>query len=106
MYRGFEDFFRGSEEAIRERQRSYLPLLAGRGPARDVGCGRGEMLELLRDQGTDAIGIDLDEGMVARCRAKGLDRVELRDAVEYLQAAEEGIDRRRVRRAGDRALPV
>jgi len=47
-YRGFEDTFRGAEEFIRERQRPYLDLLAGRSPVLDLGCGRGEFLELAR----------------------------------------------------------
>jgi 2-polyprenyl-3-methyl-5-hydroxy-6-metoxy-1,4-benzoquinol methylase len=89
VYVGFEDFFRGREEAIRERQRAYLPLLQGRAPVLDVGCGRGEMLEMLRDDGTEAHGIDLDPAMVEHGRAKGL-QVEMGDAVTYLEGLRDG----------------
>ncbi len=85
VYRGFEEIFRGSEEFIRERQRVYVDVLDGRQPVLDVGCGRGEFLELLRAAGIPAKGIDIDRGMVDRCRAKGLD-VEHADAVEYVAA--------------------
>jgi SAM-dependent methyltransferase len=61
-----------------------VPLLHEHGPVLDVGCGRGELLELLREAGTEARGIDLDHGMVDRSRRKGLD-VELADAVAYLE---------------------
>jgi SAM-dependent methyltransferase len=56
---------------IRERQRYYLPFLAGHAPVLDLGCGRAEMLDLLTEQGIPAQGVDVDEGMVARARAKG-----------------------------------
>jgi SAM-dependent methyltransferase len=89
-YVGFEDFFRGPEELIRERQLAYMPLLSGRAPVLDIGCGRGEMLELLRDRGIEAAGIDIDPAMVEHCRAKGLERVQVADAVGYLEATGAG----------------
>lgn len=88
VYRGFEDAFRGTEAEIGERQRAYLPLLAA--PLLDVGCGRGELLELLAERGIAAEGIDLDAGMVDHCRGKGLENVTRADAVEYLEAAAPG----------------
>jgi SAM-dependent methyltransferase len=72
-YRAFEDIFRGSEKFIRDRQRFYVPLLESHAPVLDVGCGRGELLELLRDATIDARGVDIDPGMVTRCLEKGLD---------------------------------
>ncbi|MGH2867361.1 MAG: class I SAM-dependent methyltransferase [Solirubrobacteraceae bacterium] len=89
VYLGFEDAFRGSEDQIRSRQRAYPPLLEGRMPVLDVGCGRGEFLELLRDAGIDAQGVDIDPAMVQRCRDKGLDRVELGDAGSHLEGLED-----------------
>jgi 2-polyprenyl-3-methyl-5-hydroxy-6-metoxy-1,4-benzoquinol methylase len=83
-YVAFEDVFRLSEDVIRERQRPYLSLLGGREPVLDAGCGRGEFLELLRIMGVPARGVDLDPGMVARSRAKGL-TVDHDDAVAYLE---------------------
>lgn len=71
-YADFEDTYRGSEEFVRDRLVSYVSLVAD-GPVLDVGCGRGEFLELMTDAGIAARGIDLDESMAARARAKGLD---------------------------------
>jgi 2-polyprenyl-3-methyl-5-hydroxy-6-metoxy-1,4-benzoquinol methylase len=88
-YLAFEDVFRGSEERVRELQRPYLAIVGDRAPVLDVGCGRGELLELLRDAGVEAAGADTDAGMVERCRAKGL-AVERADAVEALRAREDG----------------
>src|SRR4029453_16512644 len=50
----------------------------------DVGCGRGEFLELLRDRGVRARGIDINPAMVAVCRGKGL-QAETGDALAYLR---------------------
>ena len=83
-YRDFEDIFRGEEAFIRERQRVYLPLLAEDGPVLDAGSGRGEFLDLLAEQGVEAVGVDLDRGMVERCEAKGHD-VVFADVIEYLR---------------------
>jgi glycosyltransferase involved in cell wall biosynthesis/2-polyprenyl-3-methyl-5-hydroxy-6-metoxy-1,4-benzoquinol methylase len=82
-YRAFEDIFRGSEDFIRDRQRAYLEILPGHEPVLDVGCGRGELLDLLRAAGIAARGIDIDEGMVAHCREKGHDVARV-EATEYL----------------------
>lgn len=83
-YRGFEDVFRGSEQFIRDRQRKYLPIIDGRSPVLDFGCGRGELLDLLRDAGISYLGVDTDAGMVARCRAKGHNEVTQADGLDYL----------------------
>ena len=83
-YLSFEEVFRGPEERVRERQRIYVELLAEAGPVLDAGCGRGEFLDLLTERGVPCKGVDLDAGMVERCRAKGHD-VERRDVNEYLE---------------------
>jgi glycosyltransferase involved in cell wall biosynthesis/SAM-dependent methyltransferase len=87
-YTAFEDIFRGTEDEIRGRLRGYVPLLQDHAPVLDVGCGRGELLDLLRDAGIEGRGVDLDLGMVERCRQKGLN-VELGDAVATLDALPE-----------------
>jgi O-antigen chain-terminating methyltransferase len=90
FYRAFEDRYRGARETIKERLRAYQPFIAPlaglQTPPRalDVGCGRGEWLELLGEQGFAARGVDLDDGMLAACRERGLD-VELGDAIECLR---------------------
>jgi SAM-dependent methyltransferase len=84
-YGAFEDIFRGPEHFIRDRQRRYLSLLGDREPVLDIGCGRGEFLDLLRERGLEYSGIDPDPDMVGRCRAKGHERVEVADANSYLE---------------------
>lgn len=93
FYRAFEDRYRGAREMIEERLRAYLPFvapLAGADGATlpaalDLGCGRGEWLELLGKHGFAARGIDLDDGMLAACRERGL-AVETADAIGALRA--------------------
>ena len=84
FYRDFEDIFRGPESLIRDRQRIYLPLLESRSHVVDMGCGRGEMLDLLREVRVSASGIDIDPEMVRYCRVKG-HAVEQMDALKFLQ---------------------
>ncbi|WP_418119073.1 class I SAM-dependent methyltransferase [Variovorax sp. 350MFTsu5.1] len=79
FYRAFEDKYRGSRELIRSRLEIYVPfvqpLLDLKTPASalDIGCGRGEWLELLSKLGLKGRGVDLDEGMLEACRERGLD---------------------------------
>ena len=84
-YVGFEDQFRGSREEIRARQADYLPLFAGATDVLDVGCGRGELLDLFRERGIRARGIDVNPAMVAACRERGL-MADIGDAVHALAA--------------------
>jgi SAM-dependent methyltransferase len=95
-YYEFENRFRGTREEISNRQHIYLPIFAQRfgpeawrdrstqPPVLDVGCGRGEFLELLAAAGITARGIDLNEAMVESCRARGLD-VTRAEALAYLR---------------------
>jgi O-antigen chain-terminating methyltransferase len=69
----FAERFRGSAEYVREKQRFYVPFFQGCGQVLDLGCGRGEFLELMREAGIAARGIDLSGECVALCRSKGLD---------------------------------
>jgi glycosyltransferase involved in cell wall biosynthesis/SAM-dependent methyltransferase len=89
-YRGFEDLFRGSEQMIRDRQRVYLDLVADRGPVLDAGCGRGEFLDLLAENGIECRGVDLDPDMVERCREKGHENVEQGDLLDVLESIPAG----------------
>jgi SAM-dependent methyltransferase len=84
-YFAFEAKMRGSTADVRDRQRPYVDDLSGHGPVLDVGCGRGELLGLLRDAGVAAKGVDADADMVAYARGEGLD-VEQADALAYLDA--------------------
>jgi glycosyltransferase involved in cell wall biosynthesis/SAM-dependent methyltransferase len=86
LYRDFEDLFRGEEGTIRERQKIYLSLIGTSGPVLDVGCGRGEFLDLLAQRGIPATGIDLDAHMIARCHEKGHADAQVADANEHLES--------------------
>ncbi len=91
QYVCFEDVFRGEPDEIAARQRDYLPYFEGASDVLDIGCGRGEFLALLRDEGIAARGVDLNAEAVERCRARGLEAARA-DALAYLRAlADESI---------------
>jgi len=81
----FADVFRGSEERIREHQKMYLAKFSGAAEILDVGCGRGEFLEVARDAGIPARGIDQSEESIAICRAKSL-KAQRADLFEFLDS--------------------
>jgi SAM-dependent methyltransferase len=87
-YFAFESRMRGSVEGVRDRQRPYVDDFRNAAPVLDIGCGRGELLMLLRDAGLEARGIDADADMVAYARGEGLD-VEQADLVEHLGGLED-----------------
>lgn len=70
-YESFEGRYR-PEEAVRRHQAHYLEVLAGRSRVLDVGCGRGELVEMLRERGVDATGIDMDPDFAALAAERGL----------------------------------
>ncbi len=90
FYSRFEQLFRGERAEIKARLQTYAPFiepmvaLYPQAIAVDLGCGRGEWLELLQDKGYQILGIDLDEGMLADCRALNLN-VRTQDAIAALQ---------------------
>jgi len=76
-YLDLENAVRGSTEAIQSKVSAYVPRLqasvAGAGlPVFDIGCGRGEWLALLREQGFSARGADVNDAMVGACKRAGL----------------------------------
>jgi len=87
-YGRFAERFRGSEEYVKAGQQFYLPHFRGCQSVLDIGCGRGEFLETMRDAGIPARGIDLSHESVAMCRHKGLE-AERADLYEYLAALPE-----------------
>jgi O-antigen chain-terminating methyltransferase len=83
----FVEEFRGERGKIKEGLRVYLPLLKGAGVTEnilDLGCGRGEWLELLGEEGLRGRGVESNRVMVERARGAGLDVVE-HDALAYLR---------------------
>lgn len=95
LYLSFEDRYRGTRDEIKQRQRIYVPRVEachadmGGGEVIDIGCGRGEWLELLKEAGIAARGYDLNRIAVAECRERGLD-AHLGDALDVLAALPEG----------------
>ncbi|QMV71853.1 class I SAM-dependent methyltransferase [Comamonas piscis] len=93
FYRAFEDRYRGSRELIRRRLEVYRPFIRPLAAlhqdvsAIDLGCGRGEWLELLRDTGIQAHGVDSDAQMLRACSEQGLS-VSQEDAVVHLRLQE------------------
>jgi len=84
----FEEKFRGTREDIKGKQLKFLEYSKGCKNVLDIGCGRGEFLEILKENGINAKGIDVNEDMVGYCQSKGLN-VEKADAIEYLDKIED-----------------
>jgi SAM-dependent methyltransferase len=89
FYRAFEDRHRGSRELIRKRLEQYLPFIKPLntiyldGLAIDLGCGRGEWLEVAKNVGFRVCGVDKDQGMLDACVEHGLVTKQA-DALAYL----------------------
>jgi SAM-dependent methyltransferase len=87
LYASFEDRFRGPREEVRRRLQVYIPILKEAGVVKDVldvGCGRGEWLELLKDEAMEGRGVDHNRVFVEQCRQKGLEVTE-EEALVYLR---------------------
>ena len=90
FYRALEDRFRGPRDLIKSRLQVYLPFIEPLKEAYpdlhavDLGCGRGEWLEIMGEQGFIAQGVDLNDGMLSACRDLGL-KVQTGDALSFLQ---------------------
>jgi 2-polyprenyl-3-methyl-5-hydroxy-6-metoxy-1,4-benzoquinol methylase len=83
-YYGFEQKFRGPSALIKEKLAHYLPYFQGSGRIVDIGCGRGEFLEALRDAGRSGLGVEANARQAAKCRHKGLPVLEA-DLFDYLE---------------------
>lgn len=83
-YYNFEKVFH-DEEVIKERQKAYVGFFKERVNVLDIGCGRGEFLEVMRAHDVPARGVDVNGQMVAHCRDKEL-QVERADFESYLQS--------------------
>jgi len=95
QYVSFENAFRGSRDDIKQRVTDYIEELDLAGIERgqdlviDVGCGRGEWLEVLGEHGFRGRGVDLNEAMAASVRELGFDAVAA-DALDYLNGLPAG----------------
>ena len=88
-YFAFEARMRGPTATVRDRQRVYVEDFRDAAPVLDLGCGRGELLGLLREAGIEARGVDADADMVAYARGEGLE-VEQADVIAYLESLSDG----------------
>ena len=88
-YIAFENRYRGSREEIRERLASYVDLFRGLQPVADLGCGRGEFLELLRENGIEGHGVEGNAALVREGLDRGLD-VALGDLLSFLRSRADG----------------
>lgn len=88
-YASFEDEFRGTRNDIKQRAAIYPSLIrnAQAGTQErlvlDIGCGRGELLEVLQEEKLHATGIDINEVNIAACISRNLS-VTRADALSYL----------------------
>jgi len=88
-YSRFAERFRGTDEQVHRNMEFYRPIFAGLDSVLDIGCGRGEFLEVMREAGVPARGIDLSPESVAQCHDKGL-AAEVADLFTYLAAQPDG----------------
>ncbi len=92
LYFSLEDVLRGTPEQIKEEVKVYLPVLEKAGISSDildVGCGRGEWLQVLREEGFQARGIDTNRILIQQCKELLLD-VEEHEALSYLGLLSDG----------------
>ena len=88
----FEQRFRGDVTLIKQRQEAYLEFFRGKQNVIDLGCGRGEFVELLTEHGIQATGIDMNEDMIDFCRDRGINVVQA-NLFDYLEGiADRSID--------------
>ncbi|MEN8152960.1 MAG: methyltransferase domain-containing protein [Acidobacteriota bacterium] len=87
QYSDFEKRFRGSREKIKENLKKYIPYFKDSRDLLDIGCGRGEFIQLLKDEGINAKGIDNSDSMLKEAKEKGLNCIKA-DAFEYLKKQE------------------
>jgi 2-polyprenyl-3-methyl-5-hydroxy-6-metoxy-1,4-benzoquinol methylase len=85
----FEETFRGSRQDLLARYRDLAQQFHHSAPVLDVGCGRGEFLELLKSEGIPARGVELDPELVEAASARGLD-VKEADGLSELASLEDG----------------
>lgn len=94
FYKSFEDKFRGQRSEIKKRLLAYEPFLQilkqqdEKPAAVDLGCGRGEWLEILKQNGFAARGCDVSEEMIKECEKNALE-AKKQGAIEFLSELED-----------------
>ena len=76
LYISLEDHFRGDKATVHQRQMEYLPyishIVSDQFPLVDLGCGRGEWLQVLKENDISARGIDSNTACITECTENGL----------------------------------
>jgi len=88
LYASFEDQFRGERDEVRRRLQVYIPILKEariEGDVLDIGCGRGEWLQLLESEGIKVQGVDRNRVFVEECRRAGLNVIQA-DGLAHLRS--------------------
>lgn len=87
-YEDFENKFRGSDEEVKNRIKRYLEWFSTGQEVLDLGCGRGDLLEVFSEAGMSVFGVDLDARSIQTCKQKGL-KVAHCDMFAYLERLED-----------------
>lgn len=82
--RSYYGIFRQSPEALKKRMARYVEYFNGCKTVLDLGCGRGEFLDLLKKAGINAVGVDKDPDMIKICKKAGFEIVR-EDIFEFLK---------------------
>jgi O-antigen chain-terminating methyltransferase len=88
-YAAFENRYRGTADDVKSQQMEYLAFFSKGKKVLDLGCGRGEFIELLADNGIEADGVDINEQMIEICFEKGLN-CKKADILETLAGYDDG----------------
>ena len=91
-YAEFEEHFRGKEEEVKKKFNIYTPVLSDvlerfrieRIKAVDLGCGRGEWLEILQEYGVDVLGVEINNFFLNKIKKKNLSAVKA-DVFDFLK---------------------
>ena len=86
-YSLFENAFYDHNIVI-EKQKIYLPYIQSHKNSKwlDMGCGRGEFIENLLDEGIKAVGVDINPVEIGKLGQRGFE-VYCDDAVDFLKAS-------------------
>jgi len=87
----FYEYMKFDEKVLYDRYSFYVRFFQTCKTVLDLGCGRGEFLELLRKEGKAVVGVDNDPGMVRICRRKKL-RVIQKDILRFLLESRQKFD--------------
>ena len=78
----------GSPRMVKERQAFYLQYFRNCKEVAAIGCGRGELLQLLEGEGIDARGVETNQVLAAYCLENGM-KVSREDPVAYIGSLED-----------------